>query len=512
MRRFLRPLALAAALLIASAGAVAEDVLVLPGALQVIEEEAFAGVDGPGAVILPEGVREIRARAFENGGFTEIALPATLESIADDAFRGSALEAVRAAEGSPAFAWALDTPYTLLSRSDSFAYAITGGVCALEEYLGGAEAAVPGSVAGCPVPSIGASLFAGHAELGRVTVPAEVETIAEGAFSGCAEDLLIRTSADSAAMAFAQTHRIDYQADTAYRALVIGQTYADSLSVSALGGTKNDADCLAACLTGFDGTPFAVSERVDLTADGILSSIRETFCEAREQDVSLFYYAGHGNDSAVPEKQGALIGTDAALVTVGALRAAMDEIPGRKILIIDACLSGRFVPAAEPQAALQAAKGSSAGAAEKDAGAEDADGGADAFVSALIGAFSAGGSGAKQRRGAASGGDYFIMTAAAADEDSFEALFGVHRHGLFTHSLLQGCGFDCATRRLADAAGADANRNGVLTFLEAYSFAADSVAEVIEAWNSNPSDPGVPYAQTAQLYPAQSGWFGLLRR
>ena len=71
-----------------SVAALAENVLTLPSAVRVIEEEAFEGDTSIDKVVLPEGVTAINARAFADSTLSEINLPASLESIDDSAFDG----------------------------------------------------------------------------------------------------------------------------------------------------------------------------------------------------------------------------------------------------------------------------------------------------------------------------------------------------------------------------------------------------------------------------------------
>ena len=70
--------------------AIAEGVatLTLPSALQIIDEEAFAGNISIEKVIVPDGTTEIRSRAFGDSSMTELVLPDSLTFIAEDAFEG----------------------------------------------------------------------------------------------------------------------------------------------------------------------------------------------------------------------------------------------------------------------------------------------------------------------------------------------------------------------------------------------------------------------------------------
>ena len=72
-------------MLLCAAGACAQDTLVLPGDLKIIEAQAFAKTAAT-RVVLPEGVLEIGSGAFEESAVTSINLPESLTFIAEDAF------------------------------------------------------------------------------------------------------------------------------------------------------------------------------------------------------------------------------------------------------------------------------------------------------------------------------------------------------------------------------------------------------------------------------------------
>ena len=443
-----------------------------------------------------------------------------------------------------------------------------------EAFLGDssvAEVVVPQGVL-----SIGENAFCDCTGLCRITIPASVEHLAETFVSGCAPDLLIRTEPGSAACAFAQTHQMDYQADTVYRALLVGQVY-EAHPALTLDGPENDVRAMQACLEMYENTPYQVRVSMDLTGGEILDAIRECFADAQSQDVSLFYYSGHGVSSSDSALQGAFLGADGqSAVTAAQLRAALDNIPGRKIVIIDACYSGNMLnggsdadsgadsdpgtdtntdsgadsdagtntdsgagsdagtdtntdsgadsdAGSDADSDADSGAGSGAGSnagtdtntdsvADSDAGSgmdsnadsvvaksasltSDADSAAEAmsaqeFVDSFIVAFS------RSTRAGLAGSGYFVLTAAAADEMSYEGFVGDRVMGLFTSRLLRGCGYDL----VADSPGAiaaDSNSNGVLTLSELYNYTGEQLA----AWG-----------QHIQVYPTGCAWFGMLRR
>lgn len=125
------------------------------------------------------------------------------------------------------------------------------------------------------------------------------------------------------------------------RAVVIGQTYENSnkeYGLTVLSGCRKDLEEMAAFLTGLKGTPFSVSQYVNLSKEEILSAIARDFAGATENNISLFYYSGHGAGGT-----GSLIGTDNEMLAPAELRAALDRIPGQKIIILDSCYSGHLI-------------------------------------------------------------------------------------------------------------------------------------------------------------------------
>ena len=115
MKRFyitLTLLVLAALLAVACAETDQGDVLVLPGGLEVIGEEAFFGAPFERAA-LPEGLIEIGPRAFAQSGLVAIDLPGSLTCIGEDAFADCPLESVTAPEGTYAYDWAVANGYII---------------------------------------------------------------------------------------------------------------------------------------------------------------------------------------------------------------------------------------------------------------------------------------------------------------------------------------------------------------------------------------------------------------
>lgn len=122
---------------------------------------------------------------------------------------------------------------------------------------------------------------------------------------------------------------------TVYRALLIGNTYPGA--INSLPGPDNDLFSMLTVLNSMNGTPFTTRSAQNLTAGGMQAAIATTFAGAQPSDVSLLYYSGHG------ESNGALVGVNNTYLSVYGLRAALQKIPGTKIVILDCCYSGNVI-------------------------------------------------------------------------------------------------------------------------------------------------------------------------
>lgn len=179
--------------------------------------------------------------------------------------------------------------------------------------------------------AIGSRAFA-YTSLRVITIPFSVQEIAKDAFEGVCTPLLIITDPDSAAVEYALNNNRDFRANSKFRALIIGQV--NYPAPYKLEGPEKDITKLSDLLNEYE-----VTIKTNLTANEMLDSVSKVFSEAKSEDISLFYYCGHGN-----ENDGALIGIDMdSHVSATDLRSVLDGIPGRKIVLIDACYSGALI-------------------------------------------------------------------------------------------------------------------------------------------------------------------------
>ena len=92
---------------------------------------------------------------------------------------------------------------------------------------------------------------------------------------------------------------------------------------------------------------FFIEDGTIATLDALRAAVQEAYRDATEQDVSLFYLSTHGvYDAKNADAPPVLLLSDGqteTAMTAEDLRAILDEIPGTKLLILDACNSGAFI-------------------------------------------------------------------------------------------------------------------------------------------------------------------------
>lgn len=181
--KFLLPCLLLILLLCPFSAAVGEenDALRLPNALTAIEEQAFYRSESIGRVVLPENVRSIGAQAFAESSLREINLPASLESIASDAFDGCENLIATVEADSYAHDWCLknDVAHWAVTLLDEDRCKIVSG-----KGMTG-KLTVPSVLASHTVVEIGANAFIADDAITGLSLPDTLTTIGEYAFAYC---------------------------------------------------------------------------------------------------------------------------------------------------------------------------------------------------------------------------------------------------------------------------------------------------------------------------------------
>ena len=293
-----------------------------------------------------------------------------------------------------------------------------------------------------------------------------------------------------------------------YRALLIGNTYTGESNE--LPGCDNDVDGMRTMLGRMTATPYSVTVKKNIRAEEILSSISSTFGNASYNDVSLFYYSGHGANSLGADGNptsyhAALVGTFQTYVSIARLKTELDKIPGKKVIIIDACHSGQFIARDGTMTQVSSSAFNSqvvnlfanddqlSGDVNRTAVVLAADGSellseeAPAFIDR-----------AGDTNFAKSG--YYVITACRSEEKSVSTGYDsngdgkIDRYfGLFTYGLCYGNGWNLARNAAISSLNADLNKDSKVTLYEAYVYAK------VMAQSHNPN-------QTAQIWPENSAF------
>lgn len=303
----------------------------------------------------------------------------------------------------------------------------------------------------------------------------------------------------------AYTHQ---EAAGTYRALLIGNTYTGESNE--LPGCDNDVDGMRTMLGRMTATPYSVTVKKNIRAEEILSSISSTFGNASYNDVSLFYYSGHGANSLGADGNptsyhAALVGTFQTYVSIARLKTELDKIPGKKVIIIDACHSGQFIAR---DGAVTQVSSSAFNSQVVNLFANDDQFSGDVNRTAVV--LAADGSELLSEEAPAfidRAGDtnfaksgYYVITACRSEEKSVSTGYDsngdgkIDRYfGLFTYGLCYGNGWNLARNSAISSLNADLNKDSKVTLYEAYVYAK------VMAQSHNPN-------QTAQIWPENSAF------
>lgn len=303
----------------------------------------------------------------------------------------------------------------------------------------------------------------------------------------------------------AYTHQ---EAVGTYRALLIGNTYTGESNE--LPGCENDVDGMRTMLGRMTATPYSVTVKKNIRAEEILSSISSTFGNASYNDVSLFYYSGHGANSVGADGNptsyhAALVGTFQTYVSIARLKTELDKIPGKKVIIIDACHSGQFIAR---DGTVTQVSSSAFNSQVVNLFANDDQLSGDVSRTAVV--LAADGSELLSEEAPAfidRAGDtnfaksgYYVITACRSEEKSVSTGYDsngdgkIDRYfGLFTYGLCYGNGWNLARNSAISSLNADLNKDSKVTLYEAYVYAK------VMAQSHNPN-------QTAQIWPENSAF------
>lgn len=255
-----------------------------------------------------------------------------------------------------------------------------------------------------------------------------------------------------------------------YRALLIGEEN----YMQILNGPINDIEAMDNVLKGFDKMNWNVYKQADSTKSEILSLIDIAFSGADEDDISLFYYSGHGITGSGKYYSGALMTVDYEYITLKEFAEALSNVPGKIIVILDSCGSGAAV--ADKDLTTVLTLGSDFDAVE--------------FNEQVIEAFSAYDADTMERSKEFANEKFFVLTASAYEQNSRSVMINNLWGGAFTRGIAGSCGYNYNLQSWNELMSGDADRDDILTLKECYSYAAEFVRKY----------------QNAQVYPENSSF------
>ncbi|HDK26254.1 MAG TPA: hypothetical protein ENG48_04075 [Candidatus Atribacteria bacterium] len=265
-----------------------------------------------------------------------------------------------------------------------------------------------------------------------------------------------------------------------YRAFLVGvgdyQNFPDAYGNTDLPAPPFDVERMHDILNHSARGFYLISELMDLhaTKSAILNGIANAFSGADNDDVSYFYFTGHGiNDEDISY----LCPTDvsyysplSSYISTNELEAALSAIPGTKVVFLDCCHSGGFI-------------GKQIGEEEISTNPQD-------FNSNVINVFLS---------RDLTGSQYKVLTSCHSSQVCVELIPAEgDPFGLFSGVFCEGCGYDTYIHPYP----ADGNINGEITLDEAYLYTDEQVNLIIDILNAPPYELGID--QDTQVYPLSS--------
>lgn len=273
-----------------------------------------------------------------------------------------------------------------------------------------------------------------------------------------------------------------------YRAVIIGNTYAGTKDE--LNGPQYCADSMEDMLKTLK-VPYAeVTKILNSTKKDMEKAVAKIFSKADGDDLTLFYYSGHGavaaKDSFSSQQfyDGALCFLDKSgngidYYAVSELKVLFDKYKGKKALILDCCGSGAFVQTQ----GLSVDKST-----DNDPHMIRTDAEEEGFLENVAGIFSEGAyakedeSLPKAMSGEFRDSDYYLICASKKGEYSY--LIPVNRNGshyyggVMTIGLLEGTGYEYMTG-WTDSMPADSDLDSCITLKEGYTYAQKIADELL---------------------------------
>jgi hypothetical protein len=224
-------------------------------------------------------------------------------------------------------------------------------------------------------------------------------------------------------------------------------------------------------------TPVSLKD-LNATKTAIISGIASTFSGADDNDISYFYFNGHGINY---EGISYLLPTEimytspfSACISTNELESALSAIPGTKVVILDSCFSGGFIGKGKEKITISKEEIAS-------------------FNDEIINIFSQ-----AQSKGLLTTNQYKVLTSCHFYQSCFETsphLYDNNPFGLFTAAFCDGCGYG----DVAETLWADEDSNYKISLDEMYNYILDLIP-FMELYYS------IDNRQDVQVYPEDSNF------
>ena len=124
-----------------------------------------------------------------------------------------------------------------------------------------------------------------------------------------------------------------------WRALLVGEQNYASTVATVRTGSVNSVSAMRSMLENlsFGGAKVQVQTRLDASRDGVLAAVADAFAQAADGDVSLFYITCHGEYAGGMTRFQMY---DGSVLTAAELAAALRNVKGELVVLIDCCGSG----------------------------------------------------------------------------------------------------------------------------------------------------------------------------
>jgi hypothetical protein len=276
--------------------------------------------------------------------------------------------------------------------------------------------------------------------------------------------------------------------ETIYRAYCVGVGdyiyFPDSYGNTDLPGPPYDVNricfTLSKCQFGTLNTEFSeiwYNTDWSATKSAILQGIANIFSEADYNDISYFYFTGHGirvnNISYLCPTEANYYAPMSTYISVGELEAVLSTIPGTKVVFLDSCYSGEFI---------------GKGVEEIQISKEELT----FFNDEIITIFSR-----AESKGLLTANQYKVLTSCHYYQECMELApvtpGDFDPFGVFTMALCEGCGY-------YGSYPADTNLDSKVSLQEAYLYVKSYVADL------DAQLPDISITQDVQVYPDNSSF------